>query len=253
MSRRRLGLGAVVTAAMLVAAGFTGASAANASDGSRPAQWCIPIIMPCSSPAPGSSPTPTATPSPGVTIPPLDSLVPGTTAPSTTAPSTPVTTPGATAPQDESSTPPAQPAVPDDSAPVFTQPSAQLGASSLSFSGLKGISVVTVPKADGGRITALKISADQITIEGFALTVRRSTGPALVTTADRMTLTGNVDVYVNSLTATTAGGRSLTLGADTPPPADGIAPGLLRITLGLVGSTADAISYTNTDQRITEG
>ncbi len=148
--------------------------------------------------------------------------------------------------------PAAQAAVVDENAPVFTQPSAQLGAQSLSFRGIPLVRVVTVPLADGTRITVLKMTADEITIDGFALTVRRATGPALVTTADRMTLSGHVSVYVNSLSATTADGKTLTLGADTPPPADGIAPGLARVTLGLVGTTADSIVYTNTDQKITQ-
>ncbi|UUT36331.1 hypothetical protein [Microbacterium elymi] len=63
---------------------------------------------------------------------------------------------------------------------------------------------------------------------------------------------GDVAVYVNSLTATTADGHSYTLGADTPPPKDGIAPSLVRVTLGLVGARADQISYSNTDQRLSE-
>ncbi len=66
-----------------------------------------------------------------------------------------------------------------------------------------------------------------------------------------MTLSGNVSVYLNSLTATGADGTSYTLGAETPPPRDGITPTLLRVTLGLVGATADSISYSNTDQQLT--
>ncbi len=66
--------------------------------------------------------------------------------------------------------------------PVFTQPPAQLGSRSLSFTGLRGISVVTVPLADGSRIPVLRISADSITIQGFSLTVRKQTGSSLATT-----------------------------------------------------------------------
>jgi len=257
MRQLRRSAAAVVVAAALIAGSVTGASAANASDGGRAMRWCIPILMPCSSPSPTPTPTPSDSATPGASAPSVPSL-PGVTTPTASPPSassSPGATPPAssTAPQESSSTPPAQPAVRDDGAPVFTQPSAQLGAASLSFTGLPGISVVTVPMADGSRITALKITADSITIDGFALTVRRATGPALVTTADRMTLKGDVAVYVNSLSATTSDGKTLTLGADTPPPADGIAPGLVRITLGLVGATANSITYSNTDQRINEG
>jgi hypothetical protein len=142
--------------------------------------------------------------------------------------------------------------LPKDDSMVFTQPSAQLGVTSLSFTGLKGIAPVSVRLADGTRIAALRLRAESITMDGFSLTVRAETGPSLVTKADRMALRGDVSVYVNSLTATTSNGRSLTLGADTPPPKDGVTPTLLRVTLGLVGSRADQIVYTNTDQKLND-
>lgn len=236
---------AALTAAILLLGGTTGVGAASADDGLRPARLCIPLLFPCADP----SPAPTPTPTPGLTLPGAPTPP---SSPEQTIPAPVATTPAPSAPPAESTTPPAEVPVRDDSAPVFTQPSAQLGAESLSFRGVPLVSVVTVPLADGTRITALKLTADQITIDGFALTVRRATGPALVTTADRMTLSGHVSVYLNSLSATTNDGKTLTLGADTPPPADGIAPGLARLTLGLVGTTADSIAYTNTDQKITE-
>jgi hypothetical protein len=112
--------------------------------------------------------------------------------------------------------------------------------------------VVTVPLADGSRVPVLELSADSVTVDGFSLTVRKDTGPVLATTADRMALRGRVHVYLNSLTATDADGRSLTLGADTPPPPDGLPPQLVTVTLGLVGVTADSISFTNPHQHLTE-
>jgi hypothetical protein len=109
-----------------------------------------------------------------------------------------------------------------------------------------------VPLADGSRVPVLKISADTIAIQGFSLTVRKHTGPSLATTADTMTLSGHVQVYLDSVTATGPDGRSLTLGAATPPPNDGLPAQLLRVTLGLVGATADSITYTNTKQHLSE-
>lgn len=141
---------------------------------------------------------------------------------------------------------------PDAGAPVFTQPAAQLGSSALSFSGVRSVGVVTVPLADGSRIPVLKIVADGITIDGFSLTVRKQTGPVLATTADRMALSGNVQVYLDSATGTTQDGKSLTLGASTPPPQDGLPPSLLKVTLGLVGVTADSITFTNPHQHLSE-
>jgi hypothetical protein len=215
----------------------TGAAAAPTE---RPTAWCIPLFMSCDEPAPSPSPTPSPSASSEPGLPGLPDL--GGQSP---APSASPTPPAPTEPEA-----PVE-AVPDEGAPVFTQPPAQLGSDGLSISGLKGISLVTVPLADGTRAHALKISADSITITGFALTVGHAEGPALVTTADTMTLSGDVSVYLNSLTATGADGTSYTLGAETPPPRDGITPTLLRVTLGLVGATADSISYSNTDQQLT--
>ena len=240
-SRAPSGLAALVAAGCLVGASLlSGAAAVPASlaGAARPAKFCIPIILPChdadTAPAPSPSPSPSGSPSstPGDLLDPIAPADPGS-------------------PQLGATTPPAVAPVADDGAPVFTQPSAQLGSKSLSFRGLKAISVVTVPRADGSRVTALKLEADRITISGFSLTVRHETGPILTTTADEMTLDGHVAVYVNSLTATLPGGQPLTLGADTPPPAEGL-DSLLGVTLGLVGSTADSITYTNTVQQLTE-
>ena len=59
-------------------------------------------------------------------------------------------------------------------------------------------------------------------------------------------------MYIGSISASALGGAPLDLGLDTPPPLDEIEPGLIDVTMGLVGSLADSITYTNTDQRIVE-
>ncbi len=190
---------------------------------SAPATLCIPVLLPCSSPSPSPSPSQ----SPLIPLPdPLDG------------------TGGDATPPAEPSTPPQ----PDTGAPVFTQPAAQLGGSSISFSGLQSVSAVTVALADGSRIPVLKLAADDIVIDGFMLGVRKATGPALVSTADRMELRGHVEVYVDSLTATLPGGAGITLGAATPPPGDELPPTLLRVNLGLVGVTADSIVFAASHQ-----
>lgn len=240
MRRARSG---VVAGALIacVAAALTGIGAARVPS-AKPAEFCIPIFVSCSSP----SPTPTPSPSDGSGLPGVPGVPSLPTPGAPAAPGVPGTsaTPAPTAPP--------APVGPDAGAPVFTQPPAQLGSRSISFSGLKGIAVVTVPLADGRRIPVLKISADSITIDGFSLTVRKETGPKLATTADRMALRGNVQVYLDSATATGEDGKSITLGAATPPPADGLPPQLLRVTLGLVGVTADSIHFANPHQHLTE-
>ena len=247
MSRRRLPL--LVGSAFAVGCLVAGGSVATAAPAS--AQLCIPIILPCAGPTSTPTPSPTPTPSlPGVTLPLPAPSVPGVTGGVQPGGILPVPTPGVipAAPSTKQSVPVS--ALPKDDSMVFTQPSAQLGVASLSFTGLKGITLVSVPLANGSRIPALRLRADSITMDGFALTVRKATGPMLITKADRMQLKGDVTVYLNSVTATDSAGKSLTLGADTPPPKDGITPTLLRVTLGLVGTRADEIIYTNTDQQL---
>lgn len=140
--------------------------------------------------------------------------------------------------------------VPDPNAPVMTLPAAQLGGSSLSINGLKALSLVTVPLADGSRATVFKIEADQFVIDDFVLDVRNSTSPALVSTSTQMRLTGNAVVYVDSVTGSLLGGGGLSLLAPTPPPGPELPPQLLSVTLGLVGCTADRIEFDDSHQHL---
>jgi hypothetical protein len=136
-------------------------------------------------------------------------------------------------------------ATPDRSAPTMTLPAAQMGGSSLSFTGLQKISLVTVPLANGDRTTVIRLAAKSISITDFTLDVRPSGDvPGLVSYAKRMTLTGNVVAYVNSVSATLLGGAGLTLGAATPLPSNESIPStLLSVHLGLVGVTASRITF----------
>jgi hypothetical protein len=203
---------------------------------------CIPLLTHCGTgqptPAPTAAPThaPTPAPAPSSTSGPL----PGGT----------LTIPGVgTTPGAPVAAPPV--GVPDTGAPTFTLPAAQLQGSSISFTGLHSVTVVTVPLANGSRATALKIMADDVVIDGFMLDVRKATGPSLVTDADRMALHGNVQVYVDSATAT-ANGTAITFGAATPPPGNELPSTLLRVNLGLVGVTADSIVFTKPHQSLHE-
>lgn len=253
MNLRRARTLAAVLSGSLVTVPFT-LGAARVPD-SVPAALCVPLVVSCPSESPSPSPSGTApTQAPG----PLPDL-PGTLLPglgsSPSLPALPGTgslpDPGVSATPDPTSSAPV--AAPRDSGTaVFTKTPASMGSESLSFTGLSSVSVVTVPTVDGSGTRALKVTADSITIKGFTLTVRSPNGPGLVTSADTMVLAGHVTVYLGSITGTTSSGRSLALGTDTPPPLDDVAPGLLRVTMGLVGSIADSISYTNTNQRVVQ-
>jgi hypothetical protein len=149
---------------------------------------------------------------------------------------------------------PVLPVIPvlDPNAPTFTLPAAQLGGSSISFTGLRAVSVVLVRLVDGSEVPVIKLMADDIVIDDFLLDVRRATGPSLVSNATRMELKGNVQVYVDSLTATLLGGVGISLLAPTPPPGNELPPQLLRVNLGLVGVTADSITFTASHQHLEE-
>ncbi len=78
---------------------------------------------------------------------------------------------------------------PDPGAPIMTLPAAQLGGSSLSFTGLQALSLVTVPLANGQQTTVIRLAADTITITDFTLDVRPSGDVSgLVSTATTMEL-----------------------------------------------------------------
>ncbi|KJL42004.1 hypothetical protein RR49_00301 [Microbacterium ginsengisoli] len=243
MIRHRLAIAAAAVVGCLVVGAATVGAARSPE---APTGLCIPLLMNC------STPTPTPTPSPSQTsgsllpgLPLLPGLGGGSTSPTTpTSPGTPTTPTQTNASWGQ--------AIFDQGAPTLTKYPAQLGAQGLSFTGLKGIALVTVRTVDGTLEPAIRISADSVTVQGFSLTVRQFTGPSLATTADSMTLSGDAQVYLSSLTAVLPTGQAITIGQDTPPPADGITS-LLRVTFGLLGATAHNITYPNTHQSLTDG
>jgi hypothetical protein len=201
---------------------------------SAPTKLCIPLLMSCSDP----SPTPTPSPTPSGPLGGLGGVLGGVTGGASDAAGGLVSAV----------------AKPDKHAPVMTLPAAQLGGSSLSFTGLKSVSLVTVPLANGKRTPVIKLEADSITITDFLLDVRPANlSAALVTNAGTMTLRGHVTAYLNSVTGTTLGGLGLSLGvAKEPPPGKEVPSKLLRVTLGLVGVDADSIALTQQEQTIHE-
>ena len=194
---------------------------------STPEALCIPLLMNCAVPTPSPSPPPLPTAG-------LGGLLGGVPGGGVTG------APGL--PRD---------VLADPNAPMMTLPAAQLSGSSLSFTGLQSVTLVTIPLANGSRVPVLKLVADSITISNFQLDVRRATGPSLVTTAGRMVVSGHVAAYLDSVTATTLGGLGITLGTDaTPPPGNELPAQLLRVNLGLVGIDADHISFTQQEQKL---
>lgn len=227
-----------VAAVLIFVAALTGVGAAAEPVAAEPTGLCLPILMTCSTPSPTPSPSAGTGTGGGLIGGVVGGLVNGVGGATGAVP-------GAAA----------APLVigPDAGAPTFTKPAGQLRGSSISISGIHQLGLVTVKRIDGSSFPVIKLVCDDVVITGFLLDVRRATGPSLVSTADRMELKGHVSVWLDSATGTTLGGVGLTLGTDqTPPPAGELPSQLLRVNLGLVGTTADSITYRNLHQELHE-
>jgi len=215
---------------------------------------CDLLLVDCGVQTPTPAPTTSPTADPGVTDA-TPTAVP--TAPAVPAPvGAPVPTPatgqtgGAPAPGPSAPTSAAVAAAPDPNTPAFGTPAAQLGASSMTITGLTSVTVVTVSHADGTTAPVLRIMADDIVLTDAVIDVGAASGSGLVTSSPRMELRGNVRVYLDSITTTLADGTSVTFGPATPPPG-GLSSALGTVTLGLVGTMADSIGYGQAHQSVT--
>jgi hypothetical protein len=229
------GIGAATAPSAASASTGAASSATGSSATGEPAALCLPILGSCSTPTP--SPSPSSSSGGGLVGGLVGGLLGGA---AKVAPGAPAT---------------AGPLVigPDTGAYPMTLPAGQLGGSTISISGIHQLGLVTVKKLDGTSFPVIKLVADDVTITGFSLDVRRATGPSLVSTANRMELNGNVNVWLDSLNGTTLGGLGLTLGTDqTPPPGNELPSTLLRINLGLVATSANSITYSNLHQALHE-
>jgi hypothetical protein len=217
---------------------------------------CLPILMTCSTPTPTPTPAPPPSPTspgtpdnPGTPTNPLGGLGGAGGLGGLLGGTTGSLTDGATSAAGGAAS---VVATPDKEAPVMTLPAAQLGGSSLSFTGLRSVSLVTVPLVDGTRTPVIKLVADSITITDFSLDVRPpDLSAALVTNAGTMVLRGHVTAYIDSVTGTSIAGIPLSLGvAKDPPPGSEVPSKLLGVSLGLVGVDADSITLTQQEQKL---
>ena len=210
---------------------------------------CDLLLVDCTAPTPTPVPS-AATDATPTTVP----TAPGTPAPVPVPAPVVIPTP-ATGPAVVAATPaaPVQSAAvvaaPDPGAPVFGDSAAKLGASSMTVTGLASVTVVTVSRADGTSVPVLRIVADDIVLTDAVIDVRSASGSGLVTSSPRMELHGNVQVYLDSITTTLADGTSVTFGPATPP-SGGLPPALGAVTLGLVGTMADSIGYSQAHQSV---
>jgi len=210
---------------------------------------CDLLLVDCGVPTPTPTPTPTADPSATVAIPTAIPTVPVDPTPVVVPAPTPGPATGPATLGPTAQTAAAVLAAPDPNAPTFGNPAAQLGASSMTITGLTSVTVVTVSHADGTTVPVLKIVADDIVLMDAVIDVRSTSGSGLVTSSPRMELQGNVQVYLDSITATLPDGTIVTLGPAAPP-SSGLPPTLGAVTLGLVGTVADSIGYSQAHQSV---
>lgn len=135
----------------------------------------------------------------------------------------------------------------DDSNGLFTQPSADTWGTSMEMKGLKSVALVNVPLADGTRTHALRLEVDELFMDDFHLdTLNRDEVVELDTGG--MLLSGNVVLYIDRIGTRFGTGAEMTL-------EEGVVKGLLTLeplmtlfgqgslVLGLVGATADTLTY----------
>lgn len=133
---------------------------------------------------------------------------------------------------------------------MFTQPSADLSGTSISLGGLHYVGLVKVPISAGRTVTALELGADHIAIRDFSLTTTAADGHGVRATAVTMTLDGHVVVYANSVNATLGNGTPVKYDPTAPPTPGELLSSLVTLHLGLVGVTADTVSYAPSEQLI---
>lgn len=222
------GVLAIVAVAVLVGATFTGFAASPSF-----AESTVPIIEPT---APSGAPAPTAPT--------------GAPAPTPTAdpPLTPVPTPGpdltpspTTSPAPEPPislvAPIAEPApipLSDPDALTAAAPSARLQGASVTLEGAHYLGTVSVARADGTVVVALKITADRVMIRNFSLDSTDPGAQIAPTSGSAMTLTGQVTIFCSSLAGDLADGSRATFDASTPPPSGIALPSLNNASVGLV-------------------
>jgi hypothetical protein len=203
------------------------------------------ILGDCSTAQPSPNPTSTSpsstTPVPGI---PVQTGIPGV--------------PGAGASGDRGPGAPGLPTPTASDAPkarrdrantIFTQPSGDLSGTSIGLGGLHYVGLVSVPIA-GGRTEALELVSDRVSIRDFSLTTRAHDGHGVKATAVTMTLSGHVVVYVNSVSAARGDGTRVKYDTSAPPTAGELLSALVRLHLGLVGVTADSVSYAPSEQAV---
>ena len=110
---------------------------------------------------------------------------------------------------------------------------------------------MTVTRADGTTARALRLTADKVVVDGFALDVPSAHG-GLANTSDRMTATGHVVVYADSITGILASNAEILVDTLTRPPSADTLRELTRVHIPLLGMTADHLTHDASHQRIHE-
>jgi hypothetical protein len=179
-------------------------------------------------PSPSASPSPTTTPSPSPTP-----------SPTASNPYAPGATPG---PKLKATS--GQPVAPDYVA--------HLTGSAFKITSSFYVGNVTLKRADGSSVTAMKFTADKAVVPDFRLEVPIDANNAhgLLATSDSITLTGHVVLYATKFTGTLVGLVPLTFTPDSPPPSVIPLPSMTDVKIEMVTNTADSLSYDNPHQSL---
>jgi hypothetical protein len=160
----------------------------------------------------------------------------------------PVTDPAA--PSDPTTQTPLAALGADNDHGVFTTPSSNSWGDSLQISGPSQVGVVTVPLANGGRATAIRISCEQLTIGDFHLDTKNRHEVVDLNTGG-MTLSGHAVVWIDRIGTQYGDGEGLDQSLAVNPLTLEALMTLLgqgHTVLGLVGAQADELSYSSFEE-----
>jgi hypothetical protein len=135
--------------------------------------------------------------------------------------------------------------------PVVPAYTAQLSGTAFDITDSWYVGNVTLKRADGSTVTAMKFTAKKAVVPGFQLKVPTAAGSThgLLATADSITFTGDVVLYATKFSGSLLG-IPLSFSPTSPPPSIIPLPSLKDVQIAMVANSGDSLSYDNPHQRL---
>jgi hypothetical protein len=205
--------------------------------------------------APGATPDDGSPASGGTTTPPADGA--GATSDDNAPANDPTPNPGPTPTPTAGANPYAPGATPGpklkttSGLPVAPSCTAHLSGSQFEITSSWYVGNVTLTRADGTTVTAMKFTADKAVVPDFRLEVPidASGTHGLLATSDSITMKGHVVLYATTFSGKLLG-IPLTFTPDSPPPSIIPLPSMTDVKIEMVSNSADSLAYDNPHQSL---